>query len=239
MQTFIFHLLVTFLSLSHDSTLCLTTTSDSGTARTSSIPTPPTMADRCSPTRIRGRGRTIRLASGPPRGGRTGFDPRQRPEAAGGGSPIATYLAAAHDTQPNTEDTITTFTQVTLCLASHSITVKQEHVENTCGGLDSRTDSNNPHFIFTASAHTSLAEQLRYSTASAASPIYFPLLHSSDPTNSLITNSSQQPVIKFGNTEHGYILFRLDKNTRLVKQTHDGTSLSVTSTTFSPQPRLI
>ncbi len=106
------------------------------------IPTTPTMANGQAPIRGHGRGRALaRGGRGAPTGGRHVGNLPKPPR--GGGSPIASHLSTLHDASNTTDDTIELFTQIILThQASHSITVRQKHVENVCGGLNSRTTAN-------------------------------------------------------------------------------------------------
>ena len=77
-------------------------------------------------------------------------------------SPIASHWSTLHDANSTTDETTELFTQVrSTHRASHSITVRQKHVENVCGGLDSRTLSKTPTPLLTAFTPDSLAEQRR------------------------------------------------------------------------------
>jgi hypothetical protein len=102
------------------------------------IPTTPTMSNAQAPIRGHDRGRAfIRGGRGAPRGGRNAVNPPEPPRD--GGSPITAHLSTLHDASPTTDDTIELFTQVKLTHhSSHSITVRQKHVENVCGGLNSQ-----------------------------------------------------------------------------------------------------
>ena len=98
------------------------------------VPTNSTMSNAQAPIRGHGRGRALaRGGRGVPGGGRNLPEPPRD-----GGSPIASHLSTVHDANSSTDDTIELFTQViSTHQASHSITVRQKHVENSYEGLNS------------------------------------------------------------------------------------------------------
>ena len=162
MRNFKLRIFIVTLALSCTSVHSSVVTSDNGTSVTHHTPTHLTMADGSSPIRIRGRGRAfLRGGRGANRGGRTTPEQRGRSDTPGGGSPIATYLTAAHDLHSTTDDTLAVFTQVTINYTSLRITVKREHVETTGAGLVRRNLSNSPksYRIITAFTAGSLSEQ--------------------------------------------------------------------------------
>jgi hypothetical protein len=115
-----------------------------------------TMSDARALIRARGRRQAFAL-----RGGRNAVEIAPR-LPRDGGSPIASYLSTLHDANSTTDYTITTFTQVRPTdHASHSITVRQKHVNNVCGGLNSLCKTKSPILLYTTFAPDSLAEQWR------------------------------------------------------------------------------
>jgi hypothetical protein len=101
------------------------------------VPTTTTMSNSQDPIRGHGRGRALaRGGRGVPRGGRNTVNLPEPPRD--GGSPIASHLSTVQDANSSTDDTIELFTQViSTHPASHIITVRQKHVENSCEGLNS------------------------------------------------------------------------------------------------------
>jgi hypothetical protein len=120
------------------------------------------MSNAQAPIRGHGRGRAFaRGGRGAPRGGRNAINLPEPPRD--GGSPIASHLSTLHDASFTTDDTIELFTQVILThQPSHNITVRQKHVENVCGGLNSRTKANATKNIITTFTPDSLDEQRRH-----------------------------------------------------------------------------
>jgi hypothetical protein len=117
------------------------------------------MADTRAFNRGRGRARIIALKGGRggPRGGRNAVElhpPRE------GGSPIASHMSTLHDANSTTDDTIDIFVQVRpLHKAFHSITVRQRHVENICGGLNSQIYTKILYMVYTTFTPDSVTEQ--------------------------------------------------------------------------------
>jgi hypothetical protein len=122
------------------------------------------MADVRAPNRGRGRGRNFdpKGGRGGPKGGNNAVELILQPPRDGG-SPMASHLSTLNDANSTNDDTIDTFVKVRPSHYSfHSITVRQKHVENVCGVLDSQNLTKTLIQLHTAVTSYSLADHRRY-----------------------------------------------------------------------------